>query len=111
VIWLNNLMTQKTIAAGLVHKVPSDMEKALTSDAQVLAKWDSLTPIQRNEWICWVTFVKKDKTREEHIKRAISELKEGMRRPCCWLGCPHRKDKPMSPSQKFVLGRLSKRVS
>ena len=97
------------ISDGVVHKVPEDLKKALTSDKSVIAIWESLTPLARNEWICWVTFVKKDETREEHVKRTISELKEGMRRPCCWLGCTHRKDKPLSPSVKAVLGKQSKK--
>src|SRR3989344_7603463 len=83
-------MTKNEIAAGVVHKVPTDMEKVLTSDAQILAKWNGLTPIQRNEWICWATIVKKPETRAEHIERMVTELKEGERQPCCWPGCPHR---------------------
>src|SRR5690349_14278517 len=98
----------KTISAGVVHKLPMDLRKALTSDSAALAIWEGLTPLARNEWICWVTFVKKDETRKEHVKRTISELKEGMRRPCCWLGCIHRKDKPISHSVQYVLDRRSK---
>ena len=99
----------KTISAGVVHKLPMDLRKALTSDREALAIWEDLTPLARNEWICWVTFVKKDETRKEHVQRTISELKEGMRRPCCWLGCIHRKDKAVSPSVQAVLDRRSKR--
>ena len=99
----------KTISPGVVHKVPADLRKALTDDRAALAIWEDLTPLARNEWICWVTFVKKDETRKEHIRRTISELKEGMRRPCCWLGCIHRKDKPVSPSVQAVLDRRSKK--
>ena len=102
-------MAKQNIATGVVHKVPSDLRKALASDPNALAKWNGLTPLARNEWICWVTFVKKDETRKEHVKRTISELKEGMRRPCCWLGCIHRKDKPISPSVQYVLDRRSKK--
>ena len=84
-------MTMK-IAGGVVHDdVPNDMEKALTSNEQILVNWNSLTPIQRNEWICWVTIVKKSETRVEHIGRMVKELKEGKRKPCCWPGCPHRR--------------------
>ncbi len=101
-------MSKKEIASGVVHEVPADLRNALTSDPDALAKWNDLTPLARNEWICWVTSVKKRETRREHIERAISELKEGVRRPCCWMGCVHRTDKPMSPSQKFVLGKQSK---
>lgn len=99
----------KTISSGVVHKLPTDLRKALTSDREALAIWEDLTPLARNEWICWVTFVKKDETRKEHVKRTVSELKEGMRRPCCWLGCIHRTDKPISPSVQSVLDRRSKK--
>lgn len=85
-------MTSK-ISNGILHEVPIDMLKALTSDADILVKWNNLTPIQRNEWICWVIIVKKSETRVEHIDRMIEELKEGKRQPCCWPGCPHRRPK------------------
>jgi len=101
----------KPISSGVVHKVPTDLRKALTADRAALAIWEDLTPLARNEWICWVTFVKKDETRKEHIRRLINELKEGMRRPCCWLGCIHRKDKPISPSVQWVLSKQSKERS
>ncbi len=72
--------------------------------ANVLANaWDSLTPLSRNEWICWVTIVKKAETRKEHIVRMKGELLEGKRRPCCWPGCPHRRPdaaKWFSPKRK-----------
>ena len=83
-------MSNKRISAGTVHKVPDDLRQALASDRAALAKWEDITPLARNEWICWVTFVKKPETRQEHVARVRSELKEGMRRPCCWIGCPHR---------------------
>ena len=102
-------MTKKAIASGTVHEVPSDLRKALTADSAALAAWESLTPLARNEWICWVTFVKKAETRQEHITRLITELKEGIRRPCCWLGCIHRPDKAVSPSVQAVLDRRSKK--
>lgn len=95
----------KNISEGVVHTIPSDLRKALTSDPEALAAWESITPLARNEWICWVTFVKKEETRREHIKRAAIELKEGKRRPCCWIGCIHRTDKKISPSVRHVLGK------
>jgi hypothetical protein len=102
-------MTKKTISSGTVHTMPADVRKALAPDRAALAVWEDLTPLARNEWICWVTFVKKDETRKEHIKRLIDELKEGMRRPCCWLGCTHRTDKAISPSVQAMLARRSVR--
>ena len=99
-------MNKEVLAGGTMHKMPVDLRKALISDPAALAKWQSLTPLARNEWICWTVTVKQQKTRDEHVKRVVSELKEGMRRPCCWIGCIHRTDKAISPS---VLGLLSKR--
>lgn len=83
-------MTKLKIASGVVHMLPADLRKALASDSKILAKWNDLTPLARNEWICWITYVKQTKTRQEHLQRAISDLKAGKRRPCCWPGCPHR---------------------
>ncbi|HRY33973.1 MAG TPA: YdeI/OmpD-associated family protein [Bacteroidales bacterium] len=79
------------ISNGILHEVPEDMKSALASNPAVLMKWNQLTPIQRNEWICWVTTVKKTVTRAEHIDRMLEELNEGKRQPCCWPGCPHRR--------------------
>lgn len=102
-------MIKKEVFQGVIHKVPRDLRIALVSDARALMKWNDLTSLARNEWICWVTFVKKDETRKEHVKRTISELKEGMRRPCCWLGCIHRTDKQVSPSVQAILNSRSKK--
>jgi uncharacterized protein YdeI (YjbR/CyaY-like superfamily) len=99
----------KQISGGTAHVLPSDMRNALTSDAKAGALWEGLTPLARNEWICWVTFVKKEETRAEHTERMVKQLKEGKRRPCCWIGCIHRKDKALSPSIKGILEKRSKK--
>lgn len=104
-------MVMKAMSSGTVHKLPADLRQALAASKAALAAWEDLTPLARNEWICWVTFVKKAETRQEHVTRTISELKEGVRRPCCWLGCTHRPDKPISPSVKFVLARRGKKAT
>lgn len=101
-------MINKELAGGTVHTLPADLKKSLATDPKALAAWQSLTPLARNEWICWTVTVKQQKTRDEHVKRVVSELKEGMRRPCCWIGCIHRTDKAISPSIRWVLGRRSK---
>lgn len=95
----------KKIASGVVHSTPTDLREALLADTEALIAWDSLTPLARNEWICWVTFVKKEETRKEHVERLVSQLKEGKRRPCCWIGCTHRTDKAISPSVRYVLSK------
>jgi len=102
-------MAQKTIVGGTVHTTPTDMQKALTSSKTTLAAWENLTPLARNEWICWVTSVKKEETRKEHVKRLCSELKEGKRRPCCWIGCIHRTDKKVSPSVEGILKKRARK--
>jgi uncharacterized protein YdeI (YjbR/CyaY-like superfamily) len=84
-------MEKKRIAEGILHRLPDDLRKALKAKSAILDRWNKLTPIQRNEWICWVTIVKKEETRAEHIRRMIEELSEGKRQPCCWPGCPHRR--------------------
>ncbi len=83
----------KPLATGVVHDVPADMQKALLSKAALRDTWNGLTPLARNEWICWVTIVKQDETRKEHVERMCEQLLEGKRRPCCWPGCPHRNAK------------------
>jgi uncharacterized protein YdeI (YjbR/CyaY-like superfamily) len=83
-------MAKKEIANGVVHDVPADLWKALVNFEKVRTLWNGLTPLARNEWICWTTSVKKVETRKQHIKRVCADLAEGKRRPCCWPGCPHR---------------------
>jgi uncharacterized protein YdeI (YjbR/CyaY-like superfamily) len=83
-------MAKKTIAGGMVHKLPGDLRKALASHKQAKATWNDITLLARNEWICWATSGKKAETRNIRIEKALSKLKGGMRRPCCWAGCPHR---------------------
>ncbi len=73
------------------HAIPADLKKALAIDKAAQTAWKSITPLARNEWICWTVSVKKPETRRDHVRRVCSELKEGMRRPCCWAGCPHRR--------------------
>jgi uncharacterized protein YdeI (YjbR/CyaY-like superfamily) len=84
-------MIEMAISPGILHEVTDDIKLALQSDGDILLKWNSLTPIQRNEWICWITIVKKEETRLAHIQRMLEELAEGKRQPCCWPGCPHRR--------------------
>lgn len=95
----------KTISEGVVHKLPDDLRKALLANQDALAQWEDITPLARNEWICWVTSPKQQKTRDEHVERVPKELVEGKRRPCCWVGCIHRTDKPLSRTGKWVAAK------
>lgn len=78
------------IASGVVHDVPEDLNEALLADESALERWNDLTPLARNEWICWTITTKKLETRANHIERTVTELLAGKRRPCCWAGCMHR---------------------
>lgn len=99
----------KEISGGTVHKMPADLRGALLADKNVLALWGDITPLARNEFICWVENAKQIETRKRRVRRTCEELLEGNRRPCCWIGCIHRKDKPLSPSVKWVLSRQAKK--
>jgi len=80
----------RVIDDGVVHKAPIDLKKALASEPNALETWSDITPLARNEWICWIESAKKLETREKRIRIARENLAAGKRRPCCWPGCPHR---------------------
>ena len=83
-------MKKRKISQGVVHKIPKDLQKNLTSFPKAREAWEDITPLARNEWICWIESTKQMETRNHRIERTITELMEGKRRPCCWAGCSHR---------------------
>ena len=83
-------MATKRVSGGTVHTLPKDLRAALIDNATGIEAWQDITPLARNEFICWVEDAKQDKTREHRIQRTVEELNEGQRRPCCWPGCAHR---------------------
>jgi uncharacterized protein YdeI (YjbR/CyaY-like superfamily) len=89
IVRMEFMITQK-IAGGTVHELPADFRKAIESNTVAKRLWTDITPLARNEWICWVTSAKKAETRKRRIEVGIDNLCGGMRRPCCWPGCPHR---------------------
>ncbi|MGE3278363.1 MAG: YdeI/OmpD-associated family protein [Candidatus Altimarinota bacterium] len=102
-------MAQATFPTGVVHDTPADLRKALMSSAVALTAWESITPLARNEFICWVEDAKRPETRAKRIDVALSKLEDGERRPCCWIGCIHRTDKAISPSVQGILSRRKKK--
>ena len=80
----------ETIPGGVVHELPADFREALRNDPQALATWQDITPLARNEWICWIQSAKKEETRLKRLDWGRENLRDGKRRPCCWPGCPHR---------------------
>ena len=83
-------MRTERLPGGVVHDLPNDLCAALTGNDKARAAWTDITPLARNEFICWVEDAKQEATRQRRIQRTQEELEEGMRRPCCWPGCKHR---------------------
>ena len=96
------------IAGGVVHEMPADFKKAILSDPKVLALWEDITPLARNEWICWVISGALVETRVKRIKVGMSKMHGGMRRPCCWVGCMHRTDKALSKTAQWAMSKQAK---
>lgn len=94
---------------GTVHEVRDDLQIALRSDPRIFALWERLTPLGRNEFICWIDDAKQPATRQRRIERTCGELLEGKKRPCCWAGCIHRTDKKSGRWQQAVLIDKKKR--
>lgn len=88
---------------GTVHQLPPDLQAALVADPPVLALWQGMTPLGRNEFICWVEDARQPATRQRRVRSTVEELVEGKRRPCCWAGCIHRTDKAPGKWQQAVL--------
>ena len=42
------------LPGGVVHKLPGGLRKALVASATALDAWKDITPLARNEFICWV---------------------------------------------------------
>ena len=83
-------MSTLGIVGGGLHTMPGDFRRAIEADARAKSLWADITPLARNEWICWVVSAKKDETRSRRIAVGLDKMRKGMRRPCCWSGCPHR---------------------
>ncbi|MEO6513445.1 MAG: YdeI/OmpD-associated family protein [Candidatus Saccharimonadales bacterium] len=87
---VNLTIGKKKISEGVAHKLPTDLRKALSASPRALKAWEDITPLARNEWICWTISTVKPETRKSHVKRTRDQLIDGKRRPCCWAGCIHR---------------------
>lgn len=82
--------TSQIIEESAFHPIPENLKNILLENSELLEKWNALTPIARNEWICWITIPKQEKTKQERLKRLQEDILSGQKRPCCWPGCPHR---------------------
>ena len=86
-------MSTKIIRTTAYHNVPKTILLILKEDNVLSKLWNELTEIQRNEWVCYATTGVKPDTINKHVKRMISDIKDGKKNPCCWPGCPHRRPK------------------
>ena len=87
---LRAVRSGQRVPGGVVHDLPEDLRSALAANPAALDAWKDITPLARNEFICWVEDAKQQVTRERRIRRTQEELQDGQRRPCCWPGCSHR---------------------
>ena len=88
---MKSIMNQsKKGSGGPVHSMPADWQKALQGAPAAHTLRKDITPLARNEWICWIIDAKKSETRICRIEVGLSKLASGMRRPCCWASCTHR---------------------
>lgn len=65
-------------------EVPADLDEALASDPQANALWVNITPMARWDWLRWIRGTNNRETRSRRIEVALSKLKSGERRPCCF---------------------------
>ncbi len=104
-------MNEDSVLSGALHPLPADLRQALAANPVVLAAWNDITPLARNEFICWVESAKQQVTRQRRIRRTTEELEEGKRRPCCWPGCSHREKTGMAyllaPGQRLATDAFS----
>lgn len=69
-------MGERKIDGGVAHKMPADLRKSLISAPEARAAWEDITPLARNEWICWIESAKKQQTRNLRIEKHALRLKK-----------------------------------
>lgn len=65
-------------------EVPADWASALAANPTEQKLWKDITPMARWDWIRWIRMSKNPETRKKHIDVALSKMKAGERRPCCF---------------------------
>ncbi len=87
-------ITKKDVNSGTVHTISTSLQKNISSHKGVHTAWEDITPLARNEWLCWIESAKELETKNRRIRIMFENLAAGKRRPCCWAGCIHRKRSP-----------------
>jgi Bacteriocin-protection, YdeI or OmpD-Associated len=83
---MSEALSEKEISGGVVHDLPADLKRALTSDAKALETWEDITPLARNEWICWIESAKGVETRARRSNGAVPASKTESGDPVVGLG-------------------------
>ncbi len=84
------VMRSTRLSAGTIHKTPEYVRVLLLASKDASKTWNDITPLARNEWICWIQQAKKEETKVRRLKIMLDKLVSGERRPCCFAGCIHR---------------------
>ena len=65
--------------------VPRDLTTALASAPhEIQDLWSEITPMARWDWLRWIRATNNRETRSRRIEVALSKLRSGERRPCCF---------------------------
>ena len=56
-------VSSRRVPGGVVHELPADLRQALIANLTALTAWKDITPLARNEFICWVEDAKQETTR------------------------------------------------
>lgn len=65
-------------------EVPTDFGAALDGAPDIAETWQGITPMARWEWVRWINETRNPDTRTRRIEVAISKMRSGKRRPCCF---------------------------
>lgn len=65
-------------------KLPADWRAALKTAPDIAQLWRAITPMARWEWLRWIGSTANPATRAKRIGMAVSKLRNGERRPCCF---------------------------
>ena len=80
------------VLGGEVREVPEDIEKYFLEHPELLEKWNNLTELGRNDYLCWIETSKKEETRIKRKEQMYEEVIQGKKRPCCFPGDPLRRE-------------------
>ncbi len=64
--------------------IPGDFKAALAGAPDISDLWREITPMARWEWVRWISATRNPGTRMRRVAVAVSKLRSGKRRPCCF---------------------------